>query len=400
MRLAAQAKLGFYPANPTAIQELLKHLDCRATDAAKKYDTINILDPCAGKGVAIHDLSVGLGVPEDHVYTVELDPNRSEDVKALMPRSQHLGPAGFAGVQITGASFGLVYCNPPFDNELGGGKREEQGFCEIATRKLVPKGILVLVCPLKGLLANRQFVEFLDSWYGDIAVYKFPDGADDEGNEVRPYNEIAVIGRKRTAQLPKDSIENHGCLHRMQFQWRGLTEIRSLPPLGGFQPTHWNINGNPSYERETQIRSWEIPHSWKPHVFKKTMFTEVELSAVIAESPLNRLLDEVVITPPNAPPLPLDKGHLGLILASGMLDGVVHGPHGVHVVRGSSHKVEYHNKELSTNEVNPDSGAVTTKDVYSQRMVTVIRVVEQDGVIATYSNDPDVESKQGKECDE
>src|SRR5436305_8937701 len=117
------------------------------------------------------------------------------------------------------------------------------------------------------------------------------------------------------------------------------------------------------------------------------MFTDTELEEVIAASPLNRLLQEVVIPPPEAPPLPLDKGHLGLILASGMLDGPVQGPHGVHVVRGSSHKVEYHNKEASESVENPESGAVTTKDVYSQRMVTVIRCVEQDGVIYTHSNE-------------
>ncbi len=91
--------------------------------------------------------------------------------------------------------------------------------------------------------------------------------------------------------------------------------------------------------------------------------------------------------PPARPPLPLDKGHLGLILASGMLDGVVEGPHGVHVVRGSSHKKEYHNKEASKSEEDPETGAVTTKDVFSERMITVIRCVEQDGVIYTHSND-------------
>ena len=302
-----------------------------------------------------------------------------------MPKHQHVGPAGFLGVQITGGSFGLVYCNPPFDTELGGGKREEQTFAEASTRKLVPKGILVLVCPLKALLGNREFVEFMDANYEELCVYKFPDGDDQDGNTIRPYNEIIVIGKKRGTPIPTDKVEKYGKLHQMQFQWRGYIEMRSLPPIGGVQPKGWS-NGSPSYDREQDIRTWEIPHSWKPHVFKKIAFTEAELEAVIAESDLNKLLDEVPIPPPNAPPLPLDKGHLGLILASGMLDGVVEGPHGVHVVRGGSHKVEYHNKELSTSEVNPDSGAVTTKDVFSQRMVTVIRVVEQDGDILTFSN--------------
>ena len=65
MRLAAQAKCGFYPAHPTAIRELAKHLKCRPPDPNKKYDTINILDPCAGKGMAIRDLAMGIGVPEE-----------------------------------------------------------------------------------------------------------------------------------------------------------------------------------------------------------------------------------------------------------------------------------------------------------------------------------------------
>ena len=127
------------------------------------------------------------------------------------------------------------------------------------------------------------------------------------------------------------------------------------------------------------LRTWEIPRTARPSTFQKTAFTDSELVAAVAASPLHALLREVKIPPPLSPPLPLDKGHLGLILASGMLNGIVAGPHGVHVVRGSSHKVEYHNREASTSEENPETGAVTTKDVFSQRMVTVIRCVEQDG---------------------
>ena len=77
------------------------------------------------------------------------------------------------------------------------------------------------------------------------------------------------------------------------------------------------------------------------------------------------------------------------MLASGKLNGVVIGPHGPHIVRGSSHKVEYHNKEQSTSEVNPDSGAVTTKKrCFPSRPVTVIRCVDHRAVIWTHSNEP------------
>jgi hypothetical protein len=72
-----------------------------------------------------------------------------------------------------------------------------------------------------------------------------------------------------------------------------------------------------------------------------------------------------------------------------MLNGIVEGPHGNHVVRGSSTKVEYHNVEQSQSEANPETGAVTTRDVYSERMVTILRAVEQDGNIRTFSNRPE-----------
>ena len=397
-RPQADAKACYYPAHPTAIQRLALHLQLRPPNAAKKVDTCLALDPCCGQGVAIQALTAALGIPEEQVYTVELDGERSTAAQALMPRHHHLGPAGFAGTQITSASFGLVYLNPPFGSELCARQRQEVTFTEIATRKLVPKGILTLVCPFKALHGNKEFCELIDANYEDVCVYKFPDGEDAVGNAIRPYHEITVIGKKRSAALPRDQVETLGVLHRMMMPWRYNITLDSLPELGTVQPLSWS-NGTPSSRNEGELRVWEIPPSRGPNVFKKTAFTPSELESLLANSPLNDVLKEVVIPPPAEPPLPLDKGHLGLILASGMLDGTVAGPHGVHVVRGSSHKVEYHNKEASKNEENPDSGAVTTKDVFSQRPVTVIRTVEQDGCIRTFSSDPCDETEDDDEAD-
>lgn len=398
MRLAGQAKLGYYPASPLAIKEIVKHLYCRGAVPEKRYDTINILDPCAGEGLAIKQIGEALAVPTDHTYAVELDAERYNKVKENIPGVKVVdGPASFLGIQVTGYSFGLVYVNPPFDSELGGGRREEQAFTEKAARLLVRKGILVLVAPMRAVNGNRSFCSFLDANFEDIQVYKFPDGWDEEADKsIRSYNEIVIIGKKRPETIPSDAYEKLGRLHQMNFQWNGYTRIEALPSVGQAQPKFWN-NGTPSYDREEHIQTWEIPHSWKPHTFKKTTFTDMELADVIRKSPLNDLLKEVTIPPLSAPPLPLDKGHLGLILASGMLDGVVNGPHGAHVVRGSSHKVEYYNQEASDSHENPDTGAVTTKDVFSQRMVTTIRVVEQDGVIQTFSNDKEAKASEEEE---
>jgi hypothetical protein len=394
VRLVAQAKLGWYPAAPEAIAELGKHLRVRPPDPDKPLGCVPILDPCAGEGRAIQQIAHALGVDPEHIYAIELDAGRAAIARSNLPNGNVLGPASFLGVQVSGQSFGLAYVNPPFDDELGGGRREEQAFAERATRLLVPKGILVLVCPLRALAGNRPFCTFLDAHYDELCVYKFPDGH-------RPYNEIVVIGRKRREAIPADAIYQHGRLPKLGLTWDSGSGylMGHLPALGQLQPESWR-SGHPSSEREPVLRTWDVPRTARPGTFKKTAFTDSELVAAVAASPLHALLREVKTPPPLSPPLPLDKGHLGLILASGMLNGIVEGPHSVHVVRGSSHKVEYHNREASSSEENPETGAVTTKDVFSQRMVTVIRCVEQSGHIVTFSNEPRTQEESAQEGEE
>ena len=355
--------------------------------AEAKQDQQFILDPCAGEGLAIKAIAGGLDVPCDRTYCVELDAGRSEQIKANLPGVNLLGPATFMGVQCSGSSFGLAYVNAPFDDELGGGRREEQAFVQKATCLLASRGIIVIVLPIDKLLGNRSFVEFVDSNFEEAQVYRFPDGH-------RPYNEIVLFGRKRKTPLPLDAVYKHGELHQREWQWRSYVRIEEIPQLGKHQPKFW-LSGHPSVEQERDLHVWEIPHGWKPTTFRKTSYTDNELAEALGSSPLLIHFKDVPPLSLKRPPLPLDKGHLGLILASGFLNGVVEGPHGPHVVRGSSTKIEYHNKELSTSEENPESGAVTTKDVYSQRMVTVMHCVTSDGTIFTFSNAPKPEQEDG-----
>ena len=81
MRLAGQAKAGFYPANPHAIASLAKHLQQLPPIEGKPLLTTQIIDPCAGEGAAVQQLAAALEIEEDHVYCVELDAGRVEQVK-------------------------------------------------------------------------------------------------------------------------------------------------------------------------------------------------------------------------------------------------------------------------------------------------------------------------------
>ncbi len=401
MRLAAQQRLGFYPAHTLAIAELVKHLRVRPPDPTKKFDTVCALDPCAGRGEAIKQLTGLLGIPESQTYTVELDKDRCNDVKALMPEGHHVGPASFLGVECTGHSFGLIYCNPPFDDELGGGRREEMAFVQQATPFLITKGVLVLICPLTALAGSGRFVDFLDANFEDIAVYRFPDGEDEDGKLIRPYKEIAVIGKRRKEVFPKDSLATAGALNKMDMRWRDSFQIKNIPSLGCIQPESWN-HGSPSYKCEQEIRTWEIPRSWRPNTFRKIAFTDEELDEQIANSPLNRRFEEPMPLEIGRPPLALDRGHLGLILASGMLDGVVHGPHGSHVVRGGSFKKTYLDHEATVSTANAETGATTTKETYRERMITCIRCAIDYPIsqICTFSNDVKEEVEEHVDADD
>lgn len=88
------------------------------------------------------------------------------------------------------------------------------------------------------------------------------------------------------------------------------------------------------------------------------------------------------------PILPLSPGHLGLALASGMLDGRLTLANGkTVVVRGVSSKEEY-DIEADANRENGLHGTkqTTTVTKRGEKAKLVIRVLDQDGNITEYQN--------------
>ena len=47
-----------------------------------------------------------------------------------------LAPADYFGCQRAAGTLSFIWCNPPFDDEYGGGGRVEREFLEAATRQL------------------------------------------------------------------------------------------------------------------------------------------------------------------------------------------------------------------------------------------------------------------------
>jgi hypothetical protein len=376
-RQEADKKLGFYPASPEAITAILKHLAL----ADQTGTPVHILDPCAGEGAAINQIAEGLKVDQENVFCVELDQQRADKVRELMPDANVVGPASYMGVLVSAASMGLVYCNPPFTDEFGGGRREELVFVKQATKHLPTGGVLCLVFPINAINGNRAFTSYLDSHYRNIAVYRFPD-------EHRKYRECVLFGYKRSAPIPEDRLSEVGTLHQMYWHYTGYNgDPGSLPALGDVQPAGWS-SGRPLYDRETEPRVYGIPTTWRPGKFVKISYTDDELLQVIEKSPLGAILKEVPEVRIRRPPLPLSKGHVAMLLASGMLDGVVHKPgEPSHVIRGVATKKEVFNEEASTVDIDEEEGTARIKEVYSERIQLSVRAVDEEGIFYNFTDD-------------
>jgi predicted RNA methylase len=344
-----ECRLGYYAAPSEAVAAIVSHL--QRPDSGS--DRARILDPCCGEGLALRQIAAGLSIPGPNIYAVELDAGRAERARESLPGAHVLGPATFLGTQITGSTFSLAYVNPPFADELGGGRREEQTFVERATRLLVPKGVLVLICPTTALAHNTTFQEYLDCHYEDAVLFRFPD-------EQRHFRELVYIATKRKTDVP-----------------RHQGYLRSLSLYSAYRPEDPVIG--------TEPHQWTLPPAPGPNRFLKAEYTEPELVEAVERSPLAQRLEPPSPPLPQKPPLPLHKGHVALLLASGMLDGLIEPEDGhVHVVRGTARKVGYLSEKSRTEDA--DSGAVTEKEVWSQKIVLTVRAVGRDGTIRTFED--------------
>ncbi len=373
-RLEADMKLNFFPIPIPCVELLYQHLSC---DDPKRS---TVLDPCAGEGVALGMLREFLGIPVERTYACELDPGRRQKIVELMPKA-HVPPAcSFMGLGCSWGSFGLVYANPPFASEAGGGGREEAEFARISTTLLCKDGVLVLVAPYD-TFRKSDIYQFLDSNYSGGRLYKFPDGN-------RLYHECVFLGLKRAIPLVRDGRSGYLGEELKFSHYFHLASEESLATLGGLAKVgEKNDRGTIEDIFETQPAIWQVPKCWAPTRFLKATYLEHELIAALMQSPLNQLAEASEEPAIQEPPLPLDGGHMGLAIAAGAFDGIVEHPDGNHVMRGHSTKVQYFNEEASSAEPSADGETMRIKEVYSEDITLKIRAVDDTGTIYTFTAD-------------
>lgn len=336
MRLAAQARGGFYPASQEAVAHAASFLQRPAGEG------FTILDPCAGRGEALHHFRDLLACSPNQVYAIELDDSRADDVHQELPDAQILAPADFFGCRASMNSFSLVWLNPPFDDSYGGHRVEER-FLWRATDWLMPGGVMALICPEDVADEYSDVRRYFMAHYERCKIVPFPE-------RHRPFREVTVFGHKR--QKPHVDLQKSGGL-----SWESVEAPEDF--------------------------EYRIPPGNGPRFFQKIEPTESELQRMLAGSPLCSYLKSPPETPLPSPPLALGIGHVALLLASGHLNGIVQ-PEGKlpHVVRGTSRK---HSFVSDVTDTENDDGSTTTRTTITERIDLVVRTVDLDGQIKTFS---------------
>ena len=341
-RLASQIKAGFYPAPNEAIDLIVKALafdgDC------------NVLDPCAGKGKALRRIVDFIDNDTDHEahpYAVELDEGRAQACMQEFGKDLCLAPADVFNCQITAESIQLLYLNPPYDNEIGGGGTEIN-FLHHCYHWLAVDGILVYVVPESKIGRYSPSLVFLQHNFDRVKVVPFP-------SDVRQYKEVMCVAVKmKYGRIQTDADYKD-------------------PPLAE------KLTGK-------DHGSYVVPkRRGGPRTFNKAAMTPAEMMRALQLSPLQRHLQAPQPLPLARPPLPLSKGHTAVLLSAGHLNGVVRPPgEPPHIIRGSCIKETYI-KEQTTEE--RDDGTTVDRRVESERFVLSIRAVTPDGVFHNLKNE-------------
>ena len=191
MRLAAQAKGGFYPTPPRVV-DLVSQLLYGARGRQRSADTLRILDPCCGSGDALAQFA---GLLRDRstvpVETcgVELHRDRAEQAAHVLDRA--LACDLFA-TSIANNAFGVLFLNPPYDFDSED-KRTEHAFLMHTTRYLTEGGLLLFIVPKQRLSVSARY---LSSHYRDIRCWAFPSP------EREVFDQVVLIGRRKSEPSP------------------------------------------------------------------------------------------------------------------------------------------------------------------------------------------------------
>ncbi|XZE35323.1 DUF6094 domain-containing protein [Pirellulaceae bacterium SH501] len=321
MRLEAQAKSGYYPLDLAIVPHIASKIECSSK--------ATIFDPCCGKGDAVLAIAEAVGIDPANVYAAEMDEGRHAEAKTRIQNC--FGPVDWLESPSCGNA-SIFYVNPPFDDELGGGGRVEWRFLQKIANQATQGSILIAILPKRTAESWRTF-EVLSRYYDRLRCAPYPFEA--------KFSEWVVFGvrRKFDGRADWGVFESTYC----------CKSIDLIPPYSAADGGCVRV--------------------------EKRFYTPQEIEVAIRGSKADEILKLGHATESRqiVPPMRLSKGHIALLLASGMLDGIVEPPgEKPHVVRGSTRKI------VTESTVKEDKKVKVHK---TEQIKLTVKIATEDGIV-------------------
>jgi len=344
MRPPAIERMGYYPTDDPVVEIIRTYLK-------PSIEKGRLFDPCAGEGKAASTLGKALNC---ETWGVELSPDRAEKAQNVMDK---IYQAPWQSCVLSDESVSWLYLNPPYEfDRFEGQKRLEWDFLKTTTSKLMRGGLLTYIVPQK-ILGMIEVPRLLAGHYEVITVYRFPDGL------YEKFKQVVVLAYKRKLyQLPTEkevlSLQNLATeeLEPIETAVEPIYELLSAPSRGA--------NG-------------------KPIVFKRTDWEPEEVVEATMEAGVQKTSEWLDLIHPTRgltqlaqPVMPLKKGHIAMLMASGMMGTVwlTDEDGKPMLIKGRVIKVVEKTEQPDTKD------ADTVIETFKDRFVTTVAVLRQDGI--------------------
>ena len=312
-------KNGYFPTDEETLARILTALDVGGS-------RVRIFDPCCGEGTALAEVRNHLGQLDASVesFGVEFDSERAWHGKKLLDTVAH---ADFNDVAVTYRSIGLLWLNPPYGyavadtaklSDRKASERLEMQFFRRAMGTLQFGGILVFIVPFT--LIDEDFAISIARNFDQVSIYLAPE---------KRFKQIVVLGIKRRSSSPDQQV------------------VERLKAFGQGQCSDELPLQSPIRYQVPQVQDAE------PFSFVSTRIDGPQLAAEIArlsKATLWPRFDQMfgLKTKDVRPPLrDMTDWHLALALASGQIQGVVHGRSGqCLLIKGDTIKIKRVETEL------------------------------------------------------
>ena len=292
MRLAAQAKGGYYPTPDRVVDLMADLIHTPSGYYYRERESLRILDPCCGAGDALQRLVEGLSRPNAlsmETFGIELHRDRAEEAEA---RLDHVLAADLFATSIANGAFGLLFLNPPYDYDSED-KRTEHAFLTQTTRYLAEDGLLVFIVPRQRLAVSARY---LSTHYGRIQCWAFPDP------ERQVFDQVVLFGFRKTDPVPDATAES------MVLEWA----VGEPEPLRSHAYTEFTPATTPKGDILFTTRTVD-PVAAAAEARRSGLWASTEITDTLWPASDNR----------TRPLMPLRRGHMAMLVAAGFLNNLV-----------------------------------------------------------------------------